>query len=191
MNASDKTGAFWAWSLETYAKPGVAPTLLMYQDQEDLDVNLLLLGLWRAAAGKAISADIWSQAVGLSQTWTASVIAPIRTARRALKSAPLPPGLERGPLHERAQHLELDLEHVMQRLLEGLFSATPDELAAQPVQRADNRARPGTPSLYRQLAQGNLRGYFAALPIPDAKATQILTSEAWAGVVAAAAPRNP
>ena len=44
-------GRFWAFSLEVYGRPGVAPACLALQDRHGLDVNLLLFCCWAASQG--------------------------------------------------------------------------------------------------------------------------------------------
>ena len=44
-------GRFWAFSLDVYGRPGVAPACLALQDRHGLDVNLLLFCCWAASQG--------------------------------------------------------------------------------------------------------------------------------------------
>ena len=44
--------AFWDFSLEAYARPGVAPACLDLQERHGADVNLLLFACWLSASGR-------------------------------------------------------------------------------------------------------------------------------------------
>ena len=37
---------FWEYSVQQYARPGVADTCLVLQDEHTLDVNMLLYAAW-------------------------------------------------------------------------------------------------------------------------------------------------
>lgn len=114
MGKSD-TG-FWDFSLAFYGRPGVAPACLALQDRFGADVNLLLLGFWRAhrgfpgwAEGEIARAEAAAGPVN-------AVLRPLRRARRALSELQ-----EHEPaadlLYEDAKALELRLEQVAQAWL--------------------------------------------------------------------------
>lgn len=106
---------FWRFSLETYAKPGVAPACLALQDQSDLDVNLLLFCCWAARCGRALSQGDLERLEQVSSPWRRNVVVPLRELRRWLKSreteaqvASFRAGIKRQELEaERLQQVEL------------------------------------------------------------------------------------
>ncbi|HET6519133.1 MAG TPA: TIGR02444 family protein, partial [Geminicoccaceae bacterium] len=78
---------FWTWSVEVYGRDGVAAACLELQDRHGLDVNLLLLACWLAAAhGRALDGATLARARAASGRWQAEVVRPLRAARRALKA---------------------------------------------------------------------------------------------------------
>jgi uncharacterized protein (TIGR02444 family) len=77
---------FWDFSLTLYGRPGVAPACLALQDRFGADVNLLLLGFWRAHRrfpGWAESEIARAEAAAGPVN---AVLRPLRQARRALDS---------------------------------------------------------------------------------------------------------
>ncbi len=105
--------AFWQFSLQTYAAPGVAPACLAFQDEGGGDVNLLLFSLWCGrAAGILAAADI-EAALALSARWRARVVAPLRALRRDLKAGV--DGFESELLRDRIKAVELAAEEAQQR----------------------------------------------------------------------------
>ena len=50
--AAEAAASFWAFSLEFYARPGVAEACLALQDRHGLDVNILLLCCWLGWSGR-------------------------------------------------------------------------------------------------------------------------------------------
>lgn len=98
---------FWDYAVAVYDRPGVAPDLLALQDQFQTDVNMILFCLWLGQHRQDI-APILAEALTISETWRMS-IAPLRTARRALKAQ-----LERRPdlveLRERIKACEREAE---------------------------------------------------------------------------------
>jgi uncharacterized protein (TIGR02444 family) len=74
--------AFWRFSLEFYARPGVMPACLALQDQHGVDVNLALLCCW---IGEALDAAALAEADARVAEWRAEVVQPLRAVRRWLK----------------------------------------------------------------------------------------------------------
>lgn len=123
-------GAFWAFSLGIYARPGVPAALLRWQDEGGADVDLVLYILWRAACGEVLTgADIGAADAAVA-AWREEVVRPLRRARRALKTA-TPEGAQ--ALRERVQADELDAERVQHALLERLPHAATRSAAADPA----------------------------------------------------------
>lgn len=116
-NAGDGTGAgFWAYSLALYGRPGVAEACLALQDRFGADVNLLLLGFWRAHRGFIGWAPGELDRAQAAAAPVNAVLQPLRQARRALKAlqADEPAAVK---LYEDAKALELQLEQVAQAWL--------------------------------------------------------------------------
>ncbi len=74
--------AFWRFSLEFYAQPGVMPACLALQDQHGLDVNLALFCCW---VGEPLDAAALAEAEALVREWRTQVVQPLRAVRRWLK----------------------------------------------------------------------------------------------------------
>ncbi len=112
---------FWDWAVEAYGRGGVAEACLALQDDHGQCVPLLLWAAWRGMTGARIGDDAGTRAVALSRAWSEGVIAPLRAARRRLKT-PLSEGDEndRLPLREHIKAIELEAEQALMRQLESL-----------------------------------------------------------------------
>jgi uncharacterized protein (TIGR02444 family) len=117
---------FWTFSLEFYARPGVAPACLGLQDRLGVDVNLLLFCLWTATQGVALDAGIMRKAVAYSKEWTTNVVGPLREVRRFLKDRKV------DEFRNRVKAAELLGEQVEQQALFDL-SPSAGHSAASPV----------------------------------------------------------
>ncbi|HEY0183343.1 MAG TPA: TIGR02444 family protein [Rhodopila sp.] len=119
-----RTGAFWAFSLRLYARPGVQQVLLRLQDQEGADVTMVLYILWCASCGHRLDAPALTLVAQRTRSWREGVIGPLRTARRAMK------GLVDGSpaaeaLRERVKEAELEAERLLHCALEARRAAVP------------------------------------------------------------------
>jgi uncharacterized protein (TIGR02444 family) len=127
-SSDNQRNALWRFSLNYYSKPGVADACLFLQDHYKVDVNVLLLLLWLAAAGKALSVDEVAEVDGQVKQWRDSVVAPLRTVRRSIqKSAAQSARME---FRASLKMLELHSERIEQDDLFALFktyrAAEPD-----------------------------------------------------------------
>jgi uncharacterized protein (TIGR02444 family) len=78
---------FWEFSLDFYARPGVAQACIGLQDEAAVDVNLLLFCIWSALEGTGrLAPEDLVRALSLTGGWQAKVIGPLRAARRAARS---------------------------------------------------------------------------------------------------------
>ena len=112
-------GAFWAWSLATYARPGVAEACLALQDRHGLDVNRLLLAHWLAGHGRVLP-DPAGLVSAFAEGWQHDVVAPLRSVRRALKGS----ALAGAPaLRQAVKDAELEAERLEQAELERLAAS--------------------------------------------------------------------
>ncbi len=148
----------WRYALRVYRLPGVESVCLALQDGCGTDTNLLLYCGWLGDGGRSVDKRGLRAAMAALAHWQAEVIAPLRQARRALKSAREDwPDATLQDLRRRLGTIELELEYLEQcRLLE----------QAQALPAAGRRLAP------RKAMQQSLRRYFELLAIPAA-------SEAW------------
>jgi uncharacterized protein (TIGR02444 family) len=150
--------AFWDFSVEVYARPGVAPACLDLQERRGADVNLLLFACWHGASGRgALDGPLLAAARERVATWHEEVIRPLRTARRRLKSDPgPPPTVLRERLRRKIAADELEAEHLEQLALAALAPPEPTGLPTEARQAQD-------------AAQGAL-AYLSALGTPPEEA---------------------
>lgn len=112
---------FWSFSLDFYARPGVAETCLELQDRHGLDVNLVLYCCWR---GDILTQGQLQAAIALTAPWRAEIVQPLRVLRRRLKPG-FPPFPEAGVqgLRKRIADAELEAERLQQQALDALARA--------------------------------------------------------------------
>ena len=120
-----ESNPFWTYSIELYAQDGVAALCLRLQDERGFDVNLLLFAGWAAhCRGVTLDASEWRDLIAATQSWRETVLAPLRSVRRRLKTAHLGafPG---NPEQMRAAILkvELDCEKTEQDFLASAMGA--------------------------------------------------------------------
>ena len=70
----------WSFSLSTYARPGVEPACLQLQSA-DINVCLLLCGLWLGERGVACNEHRLQQLRSVAEPWDADVVQPLRALR--------------------------------------------------------------------------------------------------------------
>lgn len=153
-----KPNKFWNFSLRFYSQPEVADACLSLQDDSQVDVNVLLLLFWLAAAGKGLSCDEVAMIDGHVKRWRETVVAPLRAVRRSIpKSEAHSP---QGEFRSHLKRLELEAEHLQQDDLFALFSTL----------------APGEPS--RELALQNLAAYAAYLDcrFPETTISRLLSA---------------
>lgn len=114
---------FWDFSVDLYAVPGVQEDCLALQEALSLDVNIILLCLWSAAArGEHLSKAQLQQIVTQAREWNAGVVVPLRQARRQMKK-----GLASVPnetirtVRGRLASVEIDCEHIEQLMIQALI----------------------------------------------------------------------
>lgn len=109
-----------------YAEPGIQPICLHLQDAYHVDVVVLLTCCWYGCYRGELSATRLAQATDFSGHWRAQLVAPLRQARRWLKShpanTPAIPTAEQEALRQRIKALELDAEFMQLRALAALFA---------------------------------------------------------------------
>ncbi len=79
--------AFWDHSLAIYRRPGFSQAAIALQDRRGVDVNILLLALWRAATGAgALGEATLGMADATVRPWREQVTERLRAARNAIKA---------------------------------------------------------------------------------------------------------
>ncbi len=119
MGKSFPDHPFWDFSLDVYAREGVAGACLRLQDDNDIDVNMLLFCCWAGhSGGGELRKRFIADAAGAVGAWHDEIVRPLHRVRRRLKE-----GI--GGFHEeRSRHLrreiqaiEIDSEHIEQLFL--------------------------------------------------------------------------
>lgn len=110
-------GDLWAYSLATYARPGVAEACLFAQESYGADVNLLLWAAWLASNGHALTAPEVAEAQAATLAWRDNVVRRLRGVRRWLKSAGSP---SYEGLRTQIKAAELEAERLQQAMLSTL-----------------------------------------------------------------------
>lgn len=112
----------WPWTLEVYARPGVASACLALQDLDGQNVPYLLWACYGAERG----ASQLVLAAQIAAKWEAAATSPLRMARRALKEGVegIDPARSE-ELRERIRNIELEAERLLLEALGG-----PDETAS-------------------------------------------------------------
>lgn len=113
-NTGNQRGAgFWGFSVALYGRPGVAEACLALQDRFGADVNMLLLGFWRARRGFAGWAAGELDRAQAAVAPVNAALLPLRQARRALKDLQADEPAA-AALYDEAKQLELRLEQIAQ-----------------------------------------------------------------------------
>jgi len=109
----------WDYARVAWDKPGVSEACLALQDRHGQCVALLLWRAWAAAEGRSVSVATGRRAIAVARVWEVDIVAPLRTARRALAG-----GFEGDEPPERLRQavraVELDAERMLLDRLEAL-----------------------------------------------------------------------
>jgi uncharacterized protein (TIGR02444 family) len=117
--------AFWRFSLRLYRQPGVAPACLTLQDDQGVDVNVMLFGLWLASQGRRLGPDDFVAIEEACGEWRKEFVIPLRRARRNLREVPA--GFDQkaaDALRTRVKGVELEAERLQQEALFALKDAS-------------------------------------------------------------------
>lgn len=148
---------FWAFSLGLYDRPGAATACLELQNRCGADVNLLLLGFWRARRGYAGWADAELERVETAVAPVNAVLTPLRDARSALKGLrEIEPAAE--ALYAEIKTLELKLEQVAQVWLAAASRVSPAQRSAKTPPGRDDEIEAAAAHLavyLERIAPGN------------------------------------
>ena len=167
-----ETKSFWDWMLQVYPRPGVSEALIALQDREGLNVNALLFCIWLACRNGRLTLDLATEMERLNKDWANAIVAPVRTTRRLLKTSDLIADDQKADIRKRIQGIELELEQLHCALLES--RAAPD--------CADGETEPETRI---ELANDNLRQYFAARLLGAHDQDRIVAGADWQKIVKA------
>jgi uncharacterized protein (TIGR02444 family) len=125
---------FWTFSLDVYARPGVAQECLDLQARDGIDVNALLFCAWAGAVrGVMLGEAQVTKLAARVDAWQQRVVLPLRSSRQALK-AMLDLGDVVTALRKDVAAAELRAEQVEQAML---FEAAAALLDGGGVARAD------------------------------------------------------
>ncbi len=114
----------WPWALQTYGGAEVAQACLDLQDGHRQSVPYLLWAAWAAQDGRTLSPDILSRGALLAGHWEQAAVAPLRLARRSMKS-PVDGVADaaREALRAEVKALELKAEQTLMAALEDMAPA--------------------------------------------------------------------
>lgn len=116
--------SLWDFSVDLYARPGVADGCLQLQDEWGTDVCLLLTALWLERRGVAATAERVALLQRLAAPWQTAVSTPLRQLRRAWKTAAADDA-ELAELRRQLASLELQAERILLQRLEAQGLAWP------------------------------------------------------------------
>ena len=119
---------FWRFSLAVHGAPGVDAECLALQDQSGIDVDVLLFCVWVGTQGIVLTGANMAAIEALVQPWRDTAIAPLRAARRGIKTLPQAADDDIAALRKDVAALELrgeQIEHAMlYQLVPALGSAS-------------------------------------------------------------------
>jgi uncharacterized protein (TIGR02444 family) len=152
---------FWEFSLQLYARHGVAEASLALQERFDADINMLFFVLWAAESHRTMNVADIGELIALVQPWRDEVVRPLRAARRFLKTTTWKTS-ETDGLRKRIQEQELDAERLQQLFLETRL----DPLAVCAAAGSDD------------CAAQNLKNYAASIDaeFPDEQVSVLLSA---------------
>ncbi len=114
---------FWDFAVHFYGRQGVKPVLLELQDQHGLNIPLFLFSLW-CGYFRRLGEPEMAHYINLAADYTHHLIAPVRGARRWLKSR------ETGNLYRQLLDAELECEKQLMARLEADFREGARQLSA-------------------------------------------------------------
>lgn len=106
-NEEDQRLELWAFAVALYARRDVSAQCISLQDDFGLDVPLALFSIWAGRRGGLARADA-IRAGEVSAAWRNRVVAPVRSARRAMKGAAAAFGCD----HDALESLRADVKRL-------------------------------------------------------------------------------
>lgn len=149
----------WEFSLERYARPGVADVCLHLQDEQGVNVNVLLWCAWLDARGLMLDATRLHNAQKRIRAWDEHYVIPLRQLRRRMKVefGSADDGIE--AVRECIKQAELLAEKQLQSWLEAIVPGWSDN---------------GESSTNLPADWSNVRFYLHHLSVTDVAITQLL-----------------
>jgi uncharacterized protein (TIGR02444 family) len=131
----------WRFAVALHARSGVETACLALQDEAGVDVPMLLFAAWAAShRGAKVDLELLEDLNQRVSPWRESVIRPLRTVRRTMKSSQPPHrDLDKAAaeLRSRIKTVELEAERLSLDAL-ALHAQLPTELPlGQPGSRSD------------------------------------------------------
>jgi uncharacterized protein (TIGR02444 family) len=137
VEPTKQTSPFWRFSLRIY--PNVADTCLELQDRFGVDVNVLLFLLFAAHDGRKLGAAEVRGITAAVASWNLSVVVPLRSVRRFLRSPPAIVEADAAAnLRQQVKQVEFEAERLQQ---EGLYRFVPLEVLGTPETSRETAAR--------------------------------------------------
>jgi uncharacterized protein (TIGR02444 family) len=126
MSNASSGSPFWRFSLAFYRRPGVAESCIALQDDAGVDVNLLMFVLWHATLKRVLSQAQIEALEARVAPWRDATVIPLRTVRRALKSAPELVAPHAAELFRaKIKAVELEAERLQQEAMYDLARGSP------------------------------------------------------------------
>jgi uncharacterized protein (TIGR02444 family) len=158
----DAAARFWAFALDRYSRPEVARLCLELQDRHGLDVNMLLLCLWRATAMETLNAAQIRLLAEAAGPWNRAVVHPLRSIRLLLRTPEAldADGRVAAACRAAVRAAELEAERTAQALLMARLETVAPAVAGPPA----------------AAARASFRAYVAAsgLPAPPPAMDQLV-----------------
>lgn len=111
---------FWQFSLAVHGAPGVDAECLALQDTHGIDVDVLLFCVWLGGQGVTLSDTDMAAIEARVRPWRDTAIAPLRAARRGIKTLPEIADDDVAALRKDVAALELRAEQVEHAMLYGM-----------------------------------------------------------------------
>ena len=130
--------SFWDFSLQQYARPGVADVCLQLQDQHAVNVNLLLWCVWLERRGLVLNQERLGEAQQRIQAWDEHYVIPLRQLRRRMKTefGLVDAGIEQ--VRHQIKQAELLAEKQVQKQLESVAENWRDTASDAPLSAGHN-----------------------------------------------------
>jgi uncharacterized protein (TIGR02444 family) len=154
----DDISNLWDFSLQQYARAGVADACLRLQDEQGVNVNVLLWCLWLERRGLRLDAARLRSAQKRIHAWDEHYVVPLRQLRRRMKAefGVADAGIEQ--VRHQIKQAELLAEKQLQSLLEVL---------------PQSWANTGTVNLSPVMTGENLRFYLQQLNVTDTSIAEL------------------
>lgn len=111
----------WEWATRAWGAEGVEVACLDLQDAQGQNIGLLLWAAWTARTGRSLDAETIEAACDTARVWQDTILVPLRSVRRALKTRmPDLQDEDRQAVRDQVKAIELDAERRLMIALEAL-----------------------------------------------------------------------